>query len=114
MSLLPAIELEVTVPQMRFLSGQVDGNRLSHHMNNTETKFANPPQSFRLVAVLVDVYSSLLNLCRFQTFFQLLSVRYFARDLLFNKAFTPRVIHLLVRAQGKLSRSSPTEWISRL
>ena len=76
MSLPPAIE--VTVPPKRFPSGYVDGVRPSHHMNNTKTKFTNPWQSFRLVAV--DVYSSLLNLCRFQTFSQLLSVRDFPRD----------------------------------
>jgi hypothetical protein len=92
MSLLPAIE--VTVPPARFPSGYVDGVRPSHHKNNTKTKFANPWQSFRLVAV--DVYSSLLNLCRFQTFFQLLSVRYITRDtLVSNKAFTHRVTHLV-------------------
>ena len=76
MSLPSAIE--VTVPPRRFASGYVDGVRPSHHMNNTKTKFANPWPSFRLVAV--DVYSSLPNLCRSQTFFQLLSVRDFARD----------------------------------
>ena len=72
---LPGIE--VTVPPRRFPSGYVNGVRPSHHMNNTKTKFANPWQSFRLVAV--DVYSTLFNLCRSQTFFQLLSVRDFAR-----------------------------------
>ena len=76
MSLLPTIE--VTVPPRRFPSGYVDGVRPSHHTNNTKTKFANPWQSFRLVAM--NVYASLLNPCRFQPFLQLLSVRDFARD----------------------------------
>jgi len=76
MSLLSAIE--VTIPPKRFPSDYVDGVRPSHHMNNTKTKFANPWPSFRLVAV--DVYSSLINFCRFPIFFQLLSVSDFAGD----------------------------------
>jgi hypothetical protein len=98
------------VPPRRFPSGYVDGVRPSHHMNNTKTKFANPWPSFRLVAV--DVYSSPVNLCRFQTFFQLLSVRDFARDASIYcliKHYTLGDPSTVVPVQEKISKSSSTE-----